>query len=213
MPSSSSRLRDRLNEALGRSSQPPPAEFGGSAATVLDQFRVTVNQAVAAQTGGGSVRPGASAVAGRLGAAAGVPGADSMCPSLTFKQRLYGTVGCFCVGFVFSLMGTLLWWTGHVAGFALLYTLGNVVSMAGTGFLIGPRRQLRNMCKSSRQYATALYFTMMLLTIFAAISGWSAISILVFCILQWCAMVWYVASYIPYGQRMLKKILGNMVDF
>lgn len=33
----------------------------------------------------------------------------------------------------------------------------------------------------------------------------------VFC--QWCALIWYMASYIPYGQKMITKVLGKAIDF
>lgn len=203
-----SKLRGFLSEAIGQ--QQPPREYGASSA--LDQFRVTVQAAVGNHTGnqGSSV---SSTVANRLGAAAGMPGADSVCPNLTFRQRLYGCAGCLVAGIVLSFMGALLWWTGHVAGFAVLYTIGNIVSICGTGFLIGPKRQVRNMCKGSRQYATLLYFSMMLLTLVAAFMGWNPLAILIFCICQWCAMVWYIASYIPYGQKMITKCLGSLVSF
>ena len=32
-------------------------------------------------------------------------------------------------------------------------------------------------------------------------------------ICQWCALVWYVASYIPFGQKIIKSILGAMTEF
>uniref|UniRef100_A0A7S3U763 Vesicle transport protein n=1 Tax=Strombidinopsis acuminata TaxID=141414 RepID=A0A7S3U763_9SPIT len=205
-----SKLRGFLSEAMGQQQQ-PPREYAGSSA--LDQFRVTVQAAVASHTGGGAGSSVRNQVANRLGAAAGMPGADSMCPNLTFRQRLYGCLGCLVGGILLSFMGTLLWWTGHVAGFAVLYTIGNIVSICGTGFLIGPKRQVRNMCKGSRQYATLIYFTMMFLTLIAAFLAWNPLSILLFCVLQWCAMIWYVASYVPYGQKMITKCLGSLVSF
>ena len=30
---------------------------------------------------------------------------------------------------------------------------------------------------------------------------------------QWCALIWYIASYIPYGQKIITKILGRIADF
>ena len=30
-------------------------------------------------------------------------------------------------------------------------------------------------------------------------------------VLQWCALVWYIASYIPYGQKIITKVLGLTV--
>ena len=28
---------------------------------------------------------------------------------------------------------------------------------------------------------------------------------------QWCALVWYIASYIPFGQKIITKILGRAI--
>ena len=55
------------------------------------------------------------------------------CPKLTFKQRVYGCVGCFLFGVLFSLMGMLSWWGGNTAAFAVMYTCGNIVSLCGSG--------------------------------------------------------------------------------
>ncbi len=33
------------------------------------------------------------------------------------------------------------------------------------------------------------------------------------CVTQWCAALWYVASYIPYGQKMITSVLGRAVNF
>lgn len=30
---------------------------------------------------------------------------------------------------------------------------------------------------------------------------------------EWCALVWYVASYIPYGQKMIKMVVGKATEF
>ena len=100
-----------------------------------------------------------------------VAAADALCPSLTYRQRLQGTLACFVIGLTFSIVGTILWWTGHVASFALLYTLGNLTSICGTGFLIGPKKQVKNMCKARRAIATCIYFGAMVLTLAAAFSS------------------------------------------
>lgn len=42
-------------------------------------------------------------------------------------------------GFVVSIIGSILFVFGNVVSFAFLYVLGIVISLAGTGFLIGVR--------------------------------------------------------------------------
>ncbi|KAE8229601.1 hypothetical protein CF326_g5426, partial [Tilletia indica] len=56
---------------------------------------------------------------------------------MTRQQRLMGFVGCLIGGFVVSLLGTLLLITGSLASFAILYSIGILISLVGTGFLIG----------------------------------------------------------------------------
>ena len=102
--------------------------------------------------------------------------------------------------------------TGHVSAFAFVYTMGNLVSLAGTGFLFGPKRQCRQMSKARRRTATAIYLTMMLSTVVTALMDGPSILILLFCFLQWCALVWYIASYIPYGQKIISKCLGKAAN-
>lgn len=101
---------------------------------------------------------------------------------------------------------------GHIGTFGVTYTLGNIVSLCSTGFLIGPKRQCRQMSKARRRTATAIYLTMMLSTVVTALMDGPSILILLFCFLQWCALVWYIASYIPYGQKIISKCLGKAAN-
>ena len=64
------------------------------------------------------------------------------CPKLTFRERVYGCIGCFLIGIVISMLSFVSWFAGHTATWAILYTLGNIISLCGSGFLLGPRRQL-----------------------------------------------------------------------
>ncbi|KAG9085302.1 hypothetical protein FRC07_013414 [Ceratobasidium sp. 392] len=77
---------------------------------------------------------------------------------LTRTQRLYGFVGCLAIGFVLSILGTCLLFLGALASFALLYTIGIIVSLIGTGFLIGFFKQLKVMFKPVRVVATIIFF-------------------------------------------------------
>ena len=31
--------------------------------------------------------------------------------------------------------------------------------------------------------------------------------------IQWCALIWYIASFIPYGQTMIKKFFKSVGNF
>lgn len=76
---------------------------------------------------------------------------------------------------------------GHIATFAVIYTLGNIVSLCSTGFLIGPKRQCRQMFQSNRIHATLVYIAMMLATVICAFAGGPKILVLLFILMQWCA--------------------------
>uniref|UniRef100_A0A0W0FZN0 P-loop containing nucleoside triphosphate hydrolase protein n=1 Tax=Moniliophthora roreri TaxID=221103 RepID=A0A0W0FZN0_MONRR len=98
------------------------------------------------------------------GAGAGVPETQFFEGDSAFKflgltrtQRLYGFVGCLAVGFILSLLGTIMLVLGQLVIFALLYALGTVVSLIGTGFLIGFLKQLKLMFKPVRIVATIIF--------------------------------------------------------
>jgi len=143
---------------------------------------------------------------------------------------------------------------GHIGTFAVIYTLGNLVALCSTGFLIGPKRQFKQMFQAKRAQATVAYIVMMVrrglprlrASRAASRARSSAAAVcnrdLRFCgrpkdprahihfhavvrgsqvgpggccrercvarpFGRRCALVWYVASYIPYGRKMLSKIM------
>ncbi|KAK0520939.1 hypothetical protein OC834_006847 [Tilletia horrida] len=89
---------------------------------------------------------------------------------LTRQQRLMGFVGCLVGGFVVSLLGTLLLITGSLASFAILYSIGILISLVGTGFLIGFGKQVKQMFAPVRLVATLVFlgaFAMVWVSAFA----------------------------------------------
>lgn len=142
-------LKAALAKAMGAQQEPR--------VTTFNTWRQTVESAVASARQNGSRTPPGRSVFGSnplrpvretamsqaARQAVGLQAADSCCPKLSFKERLHGVAACFFGGMVLSLLGTMFWWTGKTRPFAILYTLGNVVSICGTGFLIGPKRQER----------------------------------------------------------------------
>ena len=178
--------------------EPEPKPTGMAAVT----NRMT--QALAPVRGVGSSGP--------VAASTMLPAADSCCPNMSFKDRVKGCIGCVCVGIFLSLIGWFAWVGGRIGTFAFMYTLGNITSLCSTGFLIGPKRQCRQMFKSHRVWATCIYLFMMLATVIAAFAGAPKILILLFIVCQWGALVWYIASYIPYGRKIISKLLGKAAN-
>src|SRR5690348_7706836 len=120
---------------------------------------------------------------------------------------MIGFVACFAIGWVISLLSLLAipQIASHPEKFALLYTFGNIISLFSTMFLWGPCKQIRDMFKPIRLGATIVYLLSLALTLFLAFYVQMVLPVLASILVQFCAMVWYSASYIPYGREMIMK--------
>ncbi|KAF9165080.1 hypothetical protein DFQ26_000628 [Actinomortierella ambigua] len=134
------------------------------------------------------------------------------CFSLSRTERLYGFAICFIVGFLMSILSTISLATGMIGIFATFFTLGNVISLLSTAFLIGPMRQVKTMFAPVRMIASIVYIVVMILTLIVAFTLESFILCLILCIVQFLALFWYSASYIPYGRAAIKKIVGGCIE-
>ena len=109
-----------------------------------------------------------------------------------------------------SILGVLL---GRPNKFAFLYTCGNLISIFGTFFLVGPKRQLKNMTNPYRRKATAIFLSAIVLTFVSLYLLHSKILTILSVIIQFGAYVYYIMSYIPYGQECLnylaRRFLGT----
>ncbi|KAI3637054.1 hypothetical protein MIR68_004760 [Amoeboaphelidium protococcarum] len=149
------------------------------------------------------------------GAGGNAMGLEETCAmlSLSRTQRLYGFAICFTVGFILGILGSIFLFFGDVVPFAILYTFGNLSSLFSTGFLIGPVRQCKNMFDPVRLIASLIFFGAMIVTLFLAFflgqAGAGACLVLVF--VQWIALIWYSASYIPFARAAIKNCLGSLV--
>lgn len=149
---------------------------------------------------------------------------DSVCPSMSFKQRCYGFGICFVLGFLLSF-GSIIYFrkllAGQPAPFAINYTLGNLIALGSTGFLVGPKTQLKRMSSPTRWGAALIYVCAMAATLVCALLlpsitqlSQGALSALVLACLavQFFAMFWYALSYIPYGRRMFKACCVSILE-
>lgn len=89
---------------------------------------------------------------------------DSCCPRLSYRQRLMGWAACFVAGTLISLAAGHRW-RYDPASFGRMYTLGNLVSLAGSFFLMGPAGQLRAMIDSKRRWTTVVLVVLFVSTI------------------------------------------------
>ncbi|XP_072174483.1 uncharacterized protein [Diadema setosum] len=131
---------------------------------------------------------------------------DPLCPSLSRQQRIMGFVGCLLAGiFCFALAWTFApMIVLKPRKFALLYTLGSLFSVCSFSLLWGPMNHLRHLCSKDRMPFTATYFGTMFATLYFSMIKHVTLMTIVCAILQMCALVWYVMSYIPGGQTGLK---------
>ena len=134
---------------------------------------------------------------------------DSIFPSLSLKERLIGFGICFGLGMLFqfmsmgSILGVLL---GRPNKFAFLYTCGNLISIFGTFFLVGPKRQFKNMTNPYRRKASMIFLSSIVLTFISLYILHSKILTILFVIIQFCSYIYYIMSYIPYGQDCLNAL-------
>lgn len=142
--------------------------------------------------------------------------ADGVCPSLTFQQRLYGFAICFVLGCVVSLSSMMSYHQllhGNPTPFAIKYSVGNALALGSSAFLVGPKRQLRNMSHPTRWVCALVYVGAIVGTVVFALVPPHSLPIVTACIVvQFLAMFWYCLSYIPYGRRMLMACCRSMAD-
>merc|ERR1712164_148010 len=88
--------------------------------------------------------------------------------------------------------------------FAMLYVMGNIIALCATGFLVGPKKQCKTMFKETRRVACIVYMIMLVVVFVVAVTKGELVGlVLLLLIIQACAAVWYSASYIPYGRKMI----------
>jgi hypothetical protein len=163
--------------------------------------------------------PGLPAALGGKGAASGVPdasqgglfGTDDGCFKLTKTQRMMAFASCFGVGMLFSFLGTMN--LAKPTSFAILYSLGNITSLLSTGFMVGFKRQCRYAFERKRIIATLIYLVALIATLLTALlyKGGGVTALCIFLIaIQFCALVWYTASYIPFAQQAISSFTRSL---
>ncbi|BGP58646.1 hypothetical protein JCM8202v2_006315 [Rhodotorula sphaerocarpa] len=137
--------------------------------------------------------------------------------NLTRTQRLYGFGICLVCGFALSLIGAILFVLGQVTLFAVLYVIGVICSLVGTGFLLGFGRQFKAMLDPIRIYATGecsgarlgenrIFLLCIALTFVFAFAIQIDVLVLIFAIATYLSYAWYSLSYIPYARALARKL-------
>ena len=126
---------------------------------------------------------------------------DSCCPDLDYKTRIVGFcitfgIGILCYMFSFPLI------LGTPYFFGLVFTSGSICSTMATFFLCGPKKQWKNMMKPYRAVVSLVFLgTIVATVVFGFILSGSTLVVAILAAAQFCAMVWYALSYIPYGRK------------
>jgi len=127
---------------------------------------------------------------------------------LSRKTRLYGFIGCLVVGFLLSILASSLLFLQQLTTFAILYAAGTLISLIGTGFLIGFFKQLKLMFKPVRIVATLVFLASIGLIFVGAFVIGNGVICLIFVFVEYLAYTWYTLSYIPYARAAVSKAVG-----
>lgn len=138
----------------------------------------------------------------------------TLCGDLSYKTRIIGWLACSIVGFVLSLVICLVFVLSNfnVAAFAILYSLGQILNIAGSCFLSTPSGHLKDMKKKSRIIPSIVYVLSIILTIVVAVVTQIKGLVFLFLVIQVFAYYWYTISFIPFGQKILKKTCECCID-
>ncbi|KAL0856331.1 hypothetical protein Bca101_061484 [Brassica carinata] len=90
--------------------------------------------------------------------------------------------------------------------FGITFTMGNLMALGSTAFLIGPQRQVTMMLDPARIYATALYLASIIIALFCALYVRNKLLTLLAIILEFSGLIWYSLSYIPFARTMVSKL-------
>ncbi|ORE20176.1 hypothetical protein BCV71DRAFT_176266 [Rhizopus microsporus] len=91
------------------------------------------------------------------------------------------------------------------------FSIGNIVSILSLTFIIGLKKQFKTMFAPVRFWATVIYLTLLVLTLVLSITIHNLALSLVLVIVQFGALVWYSASYIPYGREIIRRFFGSCI--
>ncbi|KPA73336.1 hypothetical protein ABB37_09896 [Leptomonas pyrrhocoris] len=137
---------------------------------------------------------------------------ESLCPSLSFKQRLQGCAACCGFGFILLVLSWVTVFLMQYALFGVLFSAGNLAILGSTFFLAGPVRQFKSMFSEGRWIASAVYLLSMVLTIICAVVLDSGVLTIIMCLVQICALGWYILSYIPFARDAVKAGLSSLFN-
>ena len=143
----------------------------------------------------------------------GVASNPSLCPDLDLKTRILGFVISFILG-IGMMIGSITQLFSLAFGgqrwFALWYTTGNAVCLSSSFFLMGPKKQCEHMMNPIRATVSMVLLGSMGCCVLFALLGFSKSLVLLAILVQFCSLIWYVLSYIPYGREYCGGCLNGL---
>ncbi|KAM3235494.1 vesicle transport protein SFT2B isoform X1 [Capsicum annuum] len=130
--------------------------------------------------------------------------------TLSTKQRLYGFAICLTTGITCTLLSMLVFF--NPIKFGITFSLGNLLALGSTAFLIGPKRQATMMLDPVRIYATAIYIASIIIALFCALYVRNKLLTLLSIVLEFGALIWYSLSYVPFARSMVSKVVMACFD-
>lgn len=133
--------------------------------------------------------------------------------TLSWSTRIKGFLICFILGCALSILAScLLFLHNGLLIFGLLYTLGNILSLVSTCFLMGPVKQIKKMFAKTRVIATILVLVMIVLTLICALVLHNTGLTILCVVIQFLALTWYSISYIPFARDAVIKCFSACLD-
>ena len=139
---------------------------------------------------------------------------DALCGDMTLKQRVIGFLACSITGFLISWILTFLFIFGglQMTTFALVFSFCQILNISASCFLSTPKGHCKAMKKKERIIPSVVYITMIILTIVIAVATKVKGLVLLCVVILTIAYYWYTISFIPFGQKILKKICGACLE-
>jgi len=118
-----------------------------------------------------------------------VEGDSSSLTDLSWEMRIYCFGGCLILSLMTSILGSPFVFVGKWAEFAVMTSLGAVISIIGTFFLSNPISQLKKMFEPKRLIATIVYLTSIAFALICGLVLKNPILAIVCVVIEYIAMV------------------------
>ncbi|XP_065907681.1 vesicle transport protein SFT2B-like [Dysidea avara] len=128
---------------------------------------------------------------------------------MSWTNRLIGFGICSGLAALFIVLGCILAFFNK-AVFAVLFTSGMILAVAGTFFLADPIKQVKNIVQPQRIIAV-IALTLAFVLTFCAVFWWDLAGLaFLFAAIQVICFIWYCITYIPYAQTCITKSCATL---